>query len=503
MVGAGPGDAGLLTLRGAELLRQADVVVYDALVNPELLALAPKEAEIIFGGRRAQEQTRTQPELNQLLIARARAGRRVVRLKGGDPYIFGRGGEEAVELAAAGVPFEVVPGVSALAAVPNYAGIPLTHRDHCSAFVAVTGHVDPGSADDKIDWAAVARVPGTKVIMMGTERVEGAARCLIAAGLSPETPAAMIQWGTTGRQRCVDGTLSNIAERARAAGIAPPTVIVVGEVVRLRSQINWFEHRLLFGKRIVVTRARDQAADMTRALQARGAAVISIPTISIGPPTQREPLVEALVGLGGYDWLVFTSSNGVTSFFEYFFRAHEDVRDLGNLRLAAVGAATAAKLRELHLTVDLVPEEYTAKSVVKAFADFESLENLRILLLRAEVANPDLPKALEERGAIVDDVACYRTVADKSDVSATLKDLEAHGADWITFTSGSTVTHFNQRVDLKKLLAKFPQTRLASIGPETSKALGELGFTPALEASPHTTDAMVAAIEAACQSPSR
>jgi uroporphyrinogen III methyltransferase/synthase len=373
LVGAGPGDAGLLTLRGAELLGRADVVVYDALVNPELLRLAPNTAEIIYGGKRAKDHAIAQPELNRLLIAKAKEGKTVVRLKGGDPYVFGRGGEEAEELADAKVPFETVPGVSSFVAVPNYAGVPLTHREFCSRLTLITGHEDPAKEPSSIDWPHVAKTPGTKVIMMGTDRIGDIAKTLIGHGMSPTTPIAMVRWGTTGRQQSIEGTLATIASVAEKAKIEPPTVAVIGEVVKLRRKLNWFERRPLFGQRIVVTRAREQAGQLSGPLTELGADVLEVPTIRLEPPTRREDLVDAMLQLNSYDWLIFTSPNGVSSFFEYFFRQFHDMRDIGGCRIAAVGPATAKKLKELHLQVDLMPDEALATSIAEAFTEFESI----------------------------------------------------------------------------------------------------------------------------------
>jgi uroporphyrinogen III methyltransferase/synthase len=497
LVGAGPGDAGLLTLRGAELLRRAEVVVYDALVNAELLRLAPKSAEIIYGGKRAKLHSLPQHELNELLIAKAREGKIVVRLKGGDPYVFGRGGEEAEELADAGVPFEVVPGVSSFVAVPNYAGIPLTHRGFCSRLTLITGHEDPAKEASQIDWAQVAETPGTKVIMMGTERIGEIAETLVRNGMDATTPVAMIRWGTTGRQFSISGTLGTIAEVAANAQIGPPTVAVIGQVVNLRAKLNWFERRPLFGQRVVVTRTREQASQLSGQLQELGADVLEIPTIKIEPPTRRDGIVDALLELNSYDWLIFTSPNGVTTFFDYFFRRFHDMRDLGGARIAAVGPATANKLKELHLQVDLMPDEAIAASIAGAFAKYESIENLKICLLRAEVANSELPAGLEALGAIVDDIACYQTVPETEDSPGTAAGLLESGADWITFTSASTVEHFHARFDLSLLVKKFPHVKLACIGPETSKAVIALGLKPALEARQHTIDGLVKALVAA------
>jgi uroporphyrinogen III methyltransferase/synthase len=502
LVGAGPGDASLLTLRGAELLGRANVVVYDALVNPDLLRLAPKSAEIIFGGKRARGPVVPQKDLNQLLIAKARAGKTVVRLKGGDPYVFGRGGEEAEELADAGIPFEVVPGVSSFVAVPNYAGIPLTHRGFCSKLTLITGHEDPAKESSTIDWEQVAKTPGTQVVMMGTDRIGQIAETLVRHGMDPATPIAMVRWGTTGRQQSIAATLATIADAAAKSNIGPPTVAVIGDVVKLRPKLNWYEQRPLFGQRIVVTRSREQAGSLVRSLQECGAEVLELPTIKIEAPTHREELVDAMLELNSYDWLVFTSPNGVSKFFEYFFRQFHDMRDLGGARIAAVGPATANKLKELHLQVDLMPDEALAANVAEAFTEFQSIENLKICLLRAEVANRELPDALEALGAIVDDIACYKTVAETEDPTGTGANLLEHGADWVTFASASTVEHFHSRFNLPELMKKFPKLKIASIGPATSKPLAELHVTPAVEAKVHTAPGLLEALLAAQKSKS-
>jgi uroporphyrinogen III methyltransferase / synthase len=491
LVGAGPGDAGLLTLRGSELLRRADVVIYDLLVNPELLRFAREGCELISRGKR---QDVSQDELNTLMIAKAREDKCVVRLKGGDPYIFGRGGEEAEALADAKIPFEVVPGVSSISAATNYAGIPLTHRDHTSNFTVFTGHEGDGKEGSSLDFDQIARISGTKVILMGVTHLHELTKALLARGMATETPVAIVQWGTLGRQKSIVGTLGTIEKLAASEPITPPALTVIGDVVKLRKKLNWFEHRPLFGQRVVVTRARAQAGELSYKFAELGADVLEIPCIKTGPPAQLQHLLDALLELNSYDWLVFTSANGVTAFFEYFFRAFKDLRDIGGVRIAAVGPGTAAKLRELHLQVDLMPEEAVGVKIAKAFEKFETIENLKICLLRAEVANPDLPLALEALGAIVDDIPVYRTVAETDDSADASAKLLATGADWLTFTSGSTVEHFHARFDLPALLKRFPQTRLASIGPETSKAVEALGLKPTLEAKLHTMEGLVMAV---------
>lgn len=491
LVGAGPGDAGLLTLRGAELLKQADVVIYDALANPELLRLAPASAEFISRGK---NMAMPQKEITATIIAKAKEGKTVVRLKGGDPFIFGRGGEEAEALVAEKIPFEIVPGVSSITAVPNYAGIPLTHRAHCSSFTVFTGHSDSADAATALRYEQIAKIPGTKVVLMGTENLGDWTKSLIAHGMSPETPIAVIQQGTLGKQKSVSGTLATIAKLVAQEKIVPPALTIVGDVVNLREKLNWFENLPLFGQRIVVTRRTEQAGSFAARLARLGADVMEVPTIKITEPLEKMAIVDALLEINSYDWLIFTSANGVTAFFEMFFKRFQDLRDLGGARIAAVGPKTAAKLRELHLQVDLQPEEYVGKKIVAAFKKFQDIENVKMCLFRAEVANKDLPNALMEEGAIVDDIAIYRTVAETEDRTGAAARLLAEGADWVTFTSGSTVEHFHARFDLPKLLKKFPQLKLASIGPETTKAIAALGLKPAFEAKEHTTDGLIAGL---------
>ncbi len=494
LVGAGPGDAGLLTLRGAELLRRADVVVYDSLVNRELLALAPEAAEIIFGGKRPRDRAIPQEELNQLLAEKAKAGKTVVRLKGGDPYIFGRGGEEAARLHQDGVPFEVVPGISSIIAAPSYAGIPLTHREHCSSFTVITGHEDPDKDESALDWERVAREPGTKVLLMGVERIGKIAAALEANGLPADTPAAMVRWGTMGRQQTITATLGTLAAKVAKADFKAPAVTVIGTVSTLRDTLNWYENRPLFGQRVVVTRNRREAGKLSGQLRELGAEVLEIPTIKILPPTRNESLIEAITGIGSYDWIIFTSANGVEHFFDYFFKAFRDVRDLGSVRFAAVGPATAKKLREFHLNIDLMPETYTAAATAKAMLAAQNVENISVLLARAESANPELPRLLEDKGAIVDDIAFYKTEPETADRNGAADDFEENSADWITFASSSAVRNFDARFGLAKRCADNPKLKLASIGPETTKALKELGLKPTAKAKEHTIDGLAAAL---------
>ena len=493
-MGAGPGDAGLLTLRGAELLRQAEVVISDVLVNPELLRLAPTSAEIIARGNHKRDGGLSQEQLTELMLARAREGKIIVRLKGGDPFIFGRGGEEAEALVAEKISFEVVPGVSSVVAAANYAGIPLTHREHCSSFTVFTGHSDTADAPTALRYEQIAKIPGTKVVLMGMDNLSDWTQSLIAHGMNPETPVAVVHRGTTGRQKSVAGTLATIAKLAEKEKISPPAITILGDVVKLRGKLNWFENLPLFGKKIVVTRRPEQAGTFAQRLANLGADVLEVPTIKITEPLEKMAIVDALLEINSYDWLIFTSANGVTAFFDMFFKRFQDLRDIGGARIAAVGPKTAAKLRELHLQVDLQPEEYVGKKIVAEFKKFQDIDNVKMCLFRAEVANKDLPDALMEEGAIIDDIAVYRTVAETEDRTGAAARLAEEGADWVTFTSSSTVEHFHARFDLPKLVKQFPQLKLASIGPETSKAIVALGLKPTLEAKEHTTDGLIAAL---------
>ena len=494
LVGAGPGDPDLLTVKAMRLLRCAEVVVFDRLVSDAILDLVRPGTTRIFAGKQAGHHHMRQDDINDLLLRLARAGRIVVRLKGGDPFIFGRGSEEAEHLARHGIGFEVVPGVTAASGCSAYAGIPLTHRDHCSSFTVFTGHGDATAAATSLRYEQIAQIPGTKVVLMGTDKLEEWSKALVAHGLPPQTPVAIIQHGTTGRQASVTGTLATIAKLAAEKKITPPALTIVGDVVKLRGKLNWYENLPLFGQRIVVTRRPEQAGSFASRLTELGAGVLEVPTIKIEQTTRREELVEMLLEINSYDWLVFTSANGVTAFFDLFFKRFKDMRDIGGARIGAVGPATAAKLQELHLQVDLQPEEFTGRKVAEAFAKYETIENLKMCLLRAENANRDLPLGLQEMGAIVDDIAVYRTVPELEDRTGVTAQLLESGADWVTFTSSSTVEHFHARFDLPALLKKFPGLKTASIGPETTKTIQALGLKPTLEAKVHTTDGLIASI---------
>jgi len=488
LVGAGPGDLGLVTLRAKECTENADVIVYDHLANPEMLSWARDDAEIIYAGKEPGE-SRTQHEINTLLIDKARQGKQVVRLKGGDPFVFGRGAEEAQTIADAGIPFEIVPGITSAIAGPAYAGIPMTHRAHNSHVTFFTGHEDPAKAESAIDYAALAKLGGTQVMLMGVERLGSITSEMLKQGVRGDLPVALVRSATTGQQETLIGTLSDIAQKTVASNFKAPAVAVFGEVVGLRDSLNWYEKRPLLGKRIVVTRTRKQASVLSNKLRALGAHVIELPTIRTEPPSDLREFAELVQEAHMYDWVVFTSANGVDAFFDVFFKLYDDAREIGGARVAAIGPATAQRVRDFHLHVDLQPEEFVAEAVVKEFKKQESIENLRLLLVRAEKARDVLPKELSGAGAIVDEAFAYRTVLETRDTSGARRQLAQEGADLITFTSSSTVENF------LALGLPWPKgMRIASIGPVTSKTARDQGLKVDVEARRHDIDGLVQAI---------
>ena len=492
LVGAGPGDPGLLTLRGRDILAQAEVVVYDALLSPRLLDHAPAGAERIYVGKRADRHTLPQDEINALLVERARAGKTVVRLKGGDPFVFGRGGEEALALADAGIDFEVVPGVTAGVAALAYAGIPATHREGASAIGMVTGHEAAEKDASSLDWGALARWPGTLVFYMGVKNLPAICQSLIDAGAPPDTPAAAVHWGTTSRQHTVAGTLTTLPDLAAEADLAPPAVIAIGQVVALRDRLAWFERRPLLGRRIVVTRARAQASALAERIEALGAEAVEAPAIRIEPPDNPAPLAAAAHDAGTFDWIVFTSVNGVEAFFGALADTGRDARALAGVRVATIGPATTARLAAFGLRTDLEPPTFTGAAVAQALAQAADLAGAAILLPRADIAPPGLARALAERGARVTEVTAYRTVPDASGAQAAVDHLARREVDWVTFTSSSTVRYFLDTVGADAL--KSSGARIASIGPTTSGTLREAGLEPTVEADPHTIPGLVDAI---------
>lgn len=493
LVGAGPGDPGLITVRGRECIQNADVLIYDYLAAPALLKYAPQGTERIYVGKKGGDHTLSQDGINDLIVAKARAGFSVTRLKGGDPFIFGRGGEEAEVLREAGIRFEIVPGVTSAVAAPAYAGIPLTHREHNSAVAFVTGHEDPEKPESSIDWPALARV-GTLVFLMGVKNLPNIRDRLVENGLAPETPVALVRWGTTPRQVTVRGTLETIVEKVEQARLKAPAIIVVGAVVDLRDRLRWFEDRPLMGKRIVVTRAREQASDLVQKLSRMGADCLECPTIEVVPPESWDPVDAAISKLEQYHWIVFTSVNGVKFFFARLFEKGRDVRALHRMHTAAIGPATAKKMGAFGLNSDIIPESYRAESVIKAF-ESQDIQGKKILIPRARQARPILPKELKKMGAMVDEVPAYETVA-AGDKAALLAALHEKSVDLITFTSSSTVKNFRALLpaDDTEANALLEGVKLASIGPITSETAGELGMRVDITARTFTIPGLCQAI---------
>lgn len=510
LVGAGPGDPGLITVRGRALLEQADVVVYDYLANPKLLSYCPR-AEVIYVGKKAAAHTLTQEQINQLLIDQARPGKRVVRLKGGDPFIFGRGGEECEALHRAGIRFEVVPGITASIGGTCYAGIPVTHRDFNSSFTVITGHEkeeeykdaeaksrESAAGSSDLDWSVIARLP-CMAFYMGVKALPRICQRLIEHGMKPDTPAATIQWGTLPRQRAVTATIADLPQRVAEAGIAAPAITIVGRVVTLRPIMNWFETRPLFGQTIVVTRTRQQASDLSIKLEELGAHVIEAPTIEIAPADPAR-VVEALreIRRGGYDWVIFTSVNGVTSVKEALFAEGLDARALDvSGGIAAIGEATAAALQQhLGLRADVLPTRAVAEALVDALAEQNQIAGKRFVLLRADIGRPIIVEQLRTRGAArVDDVAIYQTVSARSLPPAVVEGIDHGSVHWITFTSSSTARNFAALLG-SDYASKLKGVKLASIGPITTQTLNELGLKPAVEPDTANVQGLVDAIAA-------
>lgn len=491
LIGAGPGDPGLLTLKGKNILERADCIVYDFLAARELLRHARPEAEKIFVGKRGTAARLPQDDITRLLISKAREGKRVARLKGGDPFVFGRGGEEAEALVAAGIAFEIVPGVTSGIAAPAYAGIPVTHRGLTSSVCFISAHQDPALGPDAIDWTSVAVSCGTLVFFMGTKNLPAIASKLIERGRVPSTPVAVIHWGTRPSQQVVTGTLEEIA--ARAAHIQPPTVIVVGEVVRMRDCLQWFEKLPLFGRRIVVTRTREQAGALRDDLEELGAEVIELPTIAIRPPTSWKPLDGAIARLEEFQFLLVTSVNGVRNFLARLKACGRDLRDLKGLTIGAIGPATAAAFERAGIRVDFVPGEYRAEGLLEAMQEFK-LAGRAVLIPRAKVARDLVPKALAERGARVEVVEAYETVV--PDIPREELDrLLTPPPDAITFTSSSTASNFAKLLGRRKPAEVLRGVAVASIGPVTSETLRQLGLDVTLEAKESTIPGLVQALK--------
>lgn len=491
LVGAGPGDPKLITIKGAECIAKAEVLVYDRLASRRLLTLASPECELIYVGKSPDRHTLRQEEINEVLVKKAKEGKIVTRLKGGDPFVFGRGGEEAEDLLNAGIPFEIVPGVTSAISVPAYAGIPVTHRDLTSSFAVITGHEDPSKNSSALAWEHLATAHGTLIFLMGMENLSLIASKLMENGRAPSTPVGIIQWGTRPEQRVLVGELQNISALVEQGGFTNPSIIIVGEVVKMREKLQWFEKRPLFGQRIVVTRARHQASALSQAIEDLGGEPWEFPAIEIAPPSDTTKLVEAINNLKRFQWLIFTSVNGVEEFFKELKDQGKDIRDLAGVEIVAIGPATNAALEKRSLRVSFVPEEYRAEKIIEGISS-RVLPGQSVLLARAEEARDILPESLKVLGAEVWDVPTYRTVlgsANKEELGKLLRDKAVTA---VTFTSSSTVRNFLQLIDEEKELLE--GVKLYSIGPITSQTAQEYGLNIDREAKKYTIDGLVEAL---------
>ncbi len=491
LVGAGPGDPGLISVKGLRLLRTADAIVYDRLVDKRLLNDARADAELTDVGKIPGKRINRQEDINNLLVGLGKAGKRVVRLKGGDPFVFGRGGEEAEALAAAGVSFEIVPGITSAIAAPAYAGIPLTHRKLASSFTVVTGSEDPTKSDSAVDWQALAKVSDTLVILMGQSNLRSIVEALMQHGRSASTPVALVQWGTEPYQRTLVATLSDVVEKAVANGIGAPAVTIVGEVARLRDTIRWFDNRPLFGKRVLVTRTRTQAGALSEMLTQRGAQPIELPTIEIQQIDEHAALDKALNGVCEYDWIIFTSTNAVDVVFNRMATLELDARALHGVQIAAIGPATKRRIREQGIIADFTPSTFVAESVADELSAL-GMDGRRVLLPQAEIARDVLRSGLAEQGAVVDTIAVYRTVTPQ-DTTERLRHILSQGIDLATFTSSSTVTNLVELLDDNTDGLK--DATIACIGPVTAERAVELGLKVDVMAAQHTIAGLMEAVE--------
>ncbi len=504
LVGAGPGDPDLITVKGLNCLARAEVVVYDYLASPRLLYHVAKEAALIYvgkhgGGHHACSQT----EINQILVEKARAGLRVVRLKGGDPFIFGRGGEEIEELVKAGILFEVIPGVTSAVAAATYAGIPITHRAYTSTVAFITGHEDPTKPDTRIAWDKIATGVGTLVIYMGIKNLSSIMEKLTTHGRDPKTPVAVVRWASTPEQQSVQGTIEDIVDKVKEVDLRPPCIVVVGEVVKLRDMIGWFEQRPLFGRRILVTRSRDQASELVRRLEDLGARCIECATIAIIPPDRWDEVDRELDQLDRYDWLIFTSANGVAFFLSRLLERGMDLRALKGLKIAAVGDKTALALKDYYLRPDLVPREFKGEGLSESFLAL-GVKGKRFLFPRALKAREILPETLTTAGAEVVVLPVYQNVVPVGQEKELLQELQEKRIDLVTFTSSSTVTNFFKLLDCDNrpaLMDLIAGVTVAAIGPVTARTVQEEGLTVHIQPEKYTIEAMVEAIVAFYNSP--
>ena len=490
LVGAGPGDPGLITVKGMQALEQAQVVVYDRLVDPVLLEAVPKNAERIFVGKARGRQQLTQPEINRLLVEKASQGLTVVRLKGGDPFVFGRGGEEALELKANGLSFEIVPGVTSAIAGPAYAGIPLTHRGIATTFTVVSGSEDPSKPESTVPWEVLAKNGGTLVVLMGWASLGKILATLQKEGLPPTTPAALVQWGTWSNQKTVTGNIENILALGKEAGLTPPVVTVIGDVVNLREELAWFDKRVLFGKRVLITRSRSQASRLRTLLEQAGANAVELPTIQIGPLKDFAELDATLAALQDFQWVIFTSANAVESVFERLELQGKDARALAGTTVGAIGPATAQALANRGITADFVPSRPVSEVVLKELSG-RDWQGVSVLLPSADIGRDELEKGLTGMGAKVNRLAAYRNVPVEG-VGGLAKQAFLDGVDIVTFTSSSTVRNLVEMLDGDR--AGLDSSFIACIGPVTAATARELGLRVDLEASEHTVEGLVEAL---------
>ena len=491
LVGAGPGASDLVTVRGRSLIGKCDVLVYDYLVYDELLTWTPPGCEKVYVGKRSGFHSKPQEEIEKLLIGHAREGKTVVRLKGGDPFIFGRGGEEAEALKKAGIPFEVVPGVTASLATAAFMGFPLTHREDSSSVVMVTGHEDPAKPETVIDWGKYAGLGATLCIYMGMTNLERISRELLGAGMAGDTPVAVVRWATLPRQESCFGTLATIARRVAEQGIKPPAMIIIGPVVKDSPGYSWYESKPLFGKRVVVTRTRRQASKLVRKLTGLGADVMELPMIRVRPTVDEEVKREVFSGLGSYDWIVFSSRNGVRNFFDLLLEERRDLRSLGFARIAAVGPSTAREVEKYHLAVDLVPEKHTGSDLAEALIETGSMENAKILMVKGNLGGADLMRRLEEVWAMVDRFEVYKTEPTDLSRYPVAQRFREMGAHAITFTSSSTVKSFVRQARSLQLKPGAVTPKSFSIGPVTSRTMADLRMPLTREADTSTLDSLV------------
>lgn len=505
LVGAGPGDPLLISLRGAQCLAQSDIVVYDRLVHPKVLKHAQKGAELIYVGKESSRHTMRQEQICELLVQYALKGKTVCRLKGGDPFVFGRGGEEGIACKEANVEFEVVPGVTSAIAAPAYAGIPITHRNIASSFTVITGHEDPQKMESSIHWREIASGADTLVFLMGVENLQTIANKLIENGKSEDTPVALVQWGTWPKQRTLISTLSKIEEDAYQHNFTPPCVTVVGEVVRLRNQLHWFEDKPLFGKKIMVTRSREQSSDLCEMLQELGAEPMEYPMIRIQPISDLSTLDNAIhlfphfidhgenadgSSQSEYTWIIFTSANAVSIVMNRLFQLGYDARALAGIHLGAIGPGTSDALLKYGIRSDFVPTRFVAEAILEELP-VHHISHARILLPRASDAREILPQKLTEMGAVVDVVPIYQTIMDDSDKDEIISDLAEKAIDVITFASSSTIHNFMQAIGEENRVELLSGTVLACIGPITADTLHTYGLTPQIVASEHSIPGLV------------